>query len=95
MLQQLEVAHHARAGVEHDDHGNRLHLVFEQLNLLRFLVVQDLEVRFDEIGDEALLRVDHCGIHGDNPRAGAKHTLLSEDGYSTRCQEGSGKALGS
>ena len=62
-------AGHAAAGVEHHDDGDRLDFVVEETQLLRLVVVEDFEVVFREIRDQALLRVDDGGEKRDDPGA--------------------------
>ena len=40
-LEQIEVGRHAGAVVEHHDHGERLHVVLEERDVLRLAVVED------------------------------------------------------
>ena len=57
LLEELEVPCHAGAGIEHDDDGDRLDFVDEQVDSLRLVVVEDLEVFLRQVRNQSLLSI--------------------------------------
>ncbi len=71
-----EILGHAAAGVEEHDDADRLHGVVEHDERLRFVVVEDRKISFDEAGDQPFLRVGHRRKKRDDRRPGLEGWLL-------------------
>ena len=74
-LHEIERHRHAAARVEHDDDGDRLRLVVEQVDRLQLAVVVPLEVVFREIGNEAFFRIGDRRVKRHRPRRDPDRSL--------------------
>ncbi len=75
-IEILQAVGHADARIEHHNGRERAHLIVEDGDFLWLAVVEDLEVFFGEIRDEAVVGVDHRHVRRDDARSRPKRRLL-------------------
>src|SRR5690606_30539257 len=75
LLEQLKVHRHAAARVEHDGDGDGLDRVVEEDDLLRSLLIEDLEVVAGEAAHEPLVLVGDGHVDGHRLRTGREGGL--------------------
>ena len=78
-IEILQAVGHADARIEHHNGRERAHFVVEDRDFLRLAVVEDLEVFSRQIGDKAVVGVDHRHVRRHDSRARPERGLLGSE----------------